>query len=443
MEKKHKFAYNDIDQPWQPISDDESAEDDSHEIVLKVEESVSVQPLVKDEVKETSQSPVLVADPAPAVTPVIKAEETPAAQVTKAEEVPAVTVTKAEETPAVTAIKAEESPAVSVTNAEEAPALTAIKAEETPATTVTATEEIPSESVTKTEEAPSATVTKSEETLVITVTKAEESPAVVVPKAEETLLVAPVVEAEKEPQVADAISETVATVAEDQVAATTTHEKLLADLEDDNVPATTTQEKLLAAADDVEGSGQSDPAADVETSVTIGQANNEPIEDSSTFSVLKVDSDDEESATKVAQIDVTEGSADAAVQLPSDSVTNADEGSGGQSDSADLGSGQPLSDIIANDEGSGAADISEGSGLGDELIKEIIDHTIQPEISNDESSTGTHSDLHLSDDLANDSSSSTTEPPTTAGWKDGEDENKEVKSTDTPTADEVHDYRLV
>ncbi|EFX74194.1 hypothetical protein DAPPUDRAFT_226869 [Daphnia pulex] len=134
-----------------------------------------------------------------------------------------------------------------------------------------------------------------------------------------------------------------------------------------------------------------------------------------------------------------QGSADAAAVQPalsSDSVTSADEGSG-QSDSADLGSGQPLSDIIANDEGSGAADISEGSGLGDELIKEIIDHTIQPEISNDESSTGTHSDLHLSDDLANDSSSSTTEPPTTAGWKDGEDENKEVKSTDTPTADEV------
>jgi hypothetical protein len=461
LEKKHKFAYNDIDQPWQPISDNDSDEDDSHEIVLKVEESVSVQPLVKDEVKKTSQSPVLVADPAP-VAPVIKAEETPAAQVTKAEEVPAVTVTKAEETPvatvtkaeeapavdvtkaeetpAITAIKAEESPAVSVTNAEEAPAITAIKAEETPATTVTAVEEIPSESVTKTEEAPSVTVSKSEETLVITVTKAEESPAVVVTKAEETLLVAPVAEAEKEPQVADAISETVATVAEDEVAATTTHEKLLADLEDDSVPATTTQEKLLAAAaDEVEGSGQSDPAADVE-SVTIGQANNEPIEDS-TFSVLH------ESATNVAQIDVTEGSTDAAaVQLQSDSVTiNADEGSG-QSDSADIGSGQFLSNIgkiFADDEGSGAADISEGSGLGDELIKEIIDHTIQPEISNDaESSTGTHSDLHLSDDLANDSSSSTTEPPTTAGWKDGEDENKEVKSTDTPTADEVHDFRL-
>ncbi|XP_046462214.1 fibrous sheath CABYR-binding protein-like [Daphnia pulex] len=438
LEKKHKFAYNDIDQPWQPISDDESAEDDSHEIVLKVEESVSVQPLVKDEVKQTSQSPVLVADPAP-VAPVIKAEETPAAQVTKAEEVPAITATKAEETPVATVTKAEEAPAVDVTKAEETPAVTAIKAEETPATTVTAVEEIPSESVTKTEEAPSVTVSKSEETLVITVTKAEESPAVVVTKAEETLLVAPVAEAEKEPQVADAISETVATVAEDEVAATTTHEKLLADLEDDNVPATTTQEKLLAAAaDEVEGSGQSDPAADVE-SVTIGQANNEPIEDSTTFSVLKIDSDDEESATKVAQIDVTEGSADAAaVQLLSDSVTiNADEGSG-QSDSADIGSGQFLSHIIANDEGSGAADISEGSGLGVELIKEI-DHTIQPEISNDaESSTGTHlSDLHLSDDLANDSSSSTTEPPTTAGWKDGEDENKEVKSTDTPTADEV------
>ncbi|XP_046656224.1 fibrous sheath CABYR-binding protein-like isoform X2 [Daphnia pulicaria] len=434
LEKKHKFAYNDIDQPWQPISDNDSDEDDSHEIVLKVEESVSVQPLVKDEVKKTSQSPVLVADPAP-VAPVIKAEETPAAQVTKAEEVSAVTVTKAEETPVATVTKAEEAPAVDVTKAEETPAITAIKAEETPATTVTAVEEIPSESVTKTEEAPSVTVSKSEETLVITVTKAEESPAVVVTKAEDTLLVAPVAEAEKAPQVADAISETVATVAEDEVAATTTHEKLLADLEDDSVPATTTQEKLLAAAaDEVEGSGQSDPAADVE-SVTIGQANNEPIEDS-TFSVLH------ESATNVAQIDVTEGSTDAAaVQLQSDSVTiNADEGSG-QSDSADIGSGQFLSNIgkiFADDEGSGAADISEGSGLGDELIKEIIDHTIQPEISNDaESSTGTHSDLHLSDDLANDSSSSTTEPPTTAGWKDGEDENKEVKSTDTPTADEV------
>ncbi len=431
MEKKHKFAYNDIDQPWQPISDDSSEEDDSHEIVLKLEESVSVQPLVKDEVKETSQSPVLVADQAPAA-PVIKTEETPAAQATKAEETPAVSVTKAEEVPAVTVTKAEEAPAVVVTKAEETPAVTAIKAEETPADTVTAAEEIPSVSVTKTEEAPSVTVTKSEETLVITVTKAEKTPAVVVTKAEESLLVAPVIEAEKEQQVADAISESVATVAEDEVAATTTHEKLLADIED-NVPETTTQEKLLAAADEVEGSGQSDPVADVE-SVTIGQAN-EPIEDS-TFSILKVDSDDEESATKVAQIDVTEGSAAALQPALSDSVTNADEGSGQPlSDSADLGSGQPLSDIIVNDEGSGAADISEGSGLGEELIKEI-DHTIQPEISNDESSTGTHSDLHLSDDHANDSSSSTTEPPTTAGWKDGGGE-KEVKSTDTPTADEV------
>ncbi len=372
MEKKHKFAYNDIDQPWQPISDDDSDEDDSHEIVLKPENSVSVQPLVKDDVKLTSQSPVVLTDQAP-VTPVIKAEETPAVPVTKAEEIPVVPVIKAEETPAVPVIKTEETPVVPV-----------IKTEETPAVT----------------------------------------------------------EAGKEQQVADAISEIVAAVAEDEVA-TTTHEKLLtsSDIEDD-VPATTTHEKLLGVADEVEGSGQSDAAVAEEESVTVIHSN-EPIEDS-TFSALKTDLD-VESVTKVTDdSDVNEGSG----QPLSDSVTNsADEGSGGQplsdsadegsgqllSDSADEGSGQPQIENAFADEGSGAADSNtEGSGLVDDLIKEI-DHTIQPEISNEESSTGTHFDLHLKDALAFDSPSATTEFLTT----DDVLNEKEVKSTDIPTADEV------
>jgi hypothetical protein len=372
LEKKHKFAYNDIDQPWQPISDDDSDEDDSHEIVLKPENSVSVQPLVKDDVKLTSQSPVVLTDQAP-VTPVIKAEETPAVPVTKAEEIPVVPVIKAEETPAVPVIKTEETPVVPV-----------IKTEETPAVT----------------------------------------------------------EAGKEQQVADAISEIVAAVAEDEVA-TTTHEKLLtsSDIEDD-VPATTTHEKLLGVADEVEGSGQSDAAVAEEESVTVIHSN-EPIEDS-TFSALKTDLD-VESVTKVTDdSDVNEGSG----QPLSDSVTNsADEGSGGQplsdsadegsgqllSDSADEGSGQPQIENAFADEGSGAADSNtEGSGLVDDLIKEI-DHTIQPEISNEESSTGTHFDLHLKDALAFDSPSATTEFLTT----DDVLNEKEVKSTDIPTADEV------
>lgn len=374
MEKKHKFAYNDIDQPWQPISDDDSDEDDSHEIVLKPENSVSVQPLVKDDVKLTSQSPVVLANQAP-VTPVIKAEETPAVPVIKAEETPVVPVTKAEDTPAVPVIKTEETPAVLVTETEETPTLPVTKAEEVP-------------------------------------------------------VVAPVTEAGKEQQVADAISEIVAAVAEDEVA-TTTHEKLLtsSDIEDD-VPATTTHEKLLGVADEVEGSGQSDAAVAEEESVTVIHSN-EPIEDS-TFSALKTDLD-VESVTKVADdSDVNEGSG----QPLSDSVTNsADEGSGGQplSDSADEGSGQPQIENAFADEGSGAADSNtEGSGLVDDLIKEI-DHTIQPEISNEESSTGTHFDLHLKDALAFDSPSATTEFLTT----DDVLNEKEVKSTDIPTADEV------
>ena len=347
MEKKHKFAYNDIDQPWQPISDGDSAEDDSHEIVLKQNDFVSVQPLVKDEVKQVSESPVVVADETP-VTPVVKAEDTPAVPITK---------------------------------------------------------------------------------------------------AEEALVVAPVVEAEKEQQVADAISLIVTAVAEDEVA-TTTHEKLLADIEDivpatttneklladieDNVPATTTHEKLLGVADEVEGSGQSDPVVEQE-SVTISQPN-EPVEDS-TFSAFKTDLV-EESVTKVAdESDTNEGSG----QLLSDSADegsgqplsdSADEGSGQPlKDFAGEGSGQPLADIPSSDEGSGAADTTEESGLAGELIKEI-EHTIQPEISNEESSTGTHSDVHLKDDLAFDSLT-TTESSTT----DLVDE-KEVKSTDTPTADD-------
>ena len=396
LEKKHKFAYNDIDQPWQPISDDDSAEDDSHEIVLKPENFVSVQPLVKDDVKLTSQSPVVLADQAP-VTPVIKAEETPVVPVIKAEEIPAVPVIQAEEIPVVPVITTEETPAVLATKTEEIPA--------------------------------------------VSVTETEETPAVPVTKAEEVSVVALVTEAGKEQQVADAISEIVAAVAEDEVA-TTTHEKLLtSDIEDD-VPATTTHEKLLEVADEVEGSGQSDAAVAEKESVTVIHSN-EPIEDS-TFSALKTDLD-VESVTKVADdSDANEGSG----QPLSDSVTNsADEGSGGQplSDSADEGSGQLLSDStdegsgqphIENafaDEGSGAADSfnAEGSGLVDELIKEI-DHTIQPEISNEESSTGTHFDLHLKDALAFDSPSATTEYLTTDVLN-----VKEVKSTDIPTADEV------
>ena len=69
--------------------------------------------------------------------------------------------------------------------------------------------------------------------------------------------------------------------------------------------------------------------------------------------------------------------------------------------------------------------------IENKLIKEI-DHTIQPEISNEESSTGTHFDLHLKDALAFDSPSATTEYLTTDVLN-----VKEVKSTDIPTADEV------
>jgi hypothetical protein len=354
------------------------------------------------------------------ITPVIKAEEIPAVPVTKAEEIPAVPVIQTEEPPVVPVIKTEEIPAVPV-----------IKAEETPVVPVITTEETPAVLATKTEETPAVSVTETEETPAVPVTKAEEVP-----------VVAPVTEAGKEQQVADAISEIVAAVAEDEVA-TTTHEKLLtsSDIEDD-VPATTTHEKLLGVADEVEGSGQSDAAVAEEESVTVIHSN-EPIEDS-TFSALKTDLD-VESVTKVTDdSDVNEGSG----QPLSDSVTNsADEGSGGQplsdsadegsgqllSDSADEGSGQPQIENAFADEGSGAADSNtEGSGLVDDLIKEI-DHTIQPEISNEESSTGTHFDLHLKDALAFDSPSATTEFLTT----DDVLNEKEVKSTDIPTADEV------
>lgn len=53
LEKKHKIAYNDIDQPWTPISDDSQ---DSDEFVLSQDDFTSARPHVSDS-QITSQAP--------------------------------------------------------------------------------------------------------------------------------------------------------------------------------------------------------------------------------------------------------------------------------------------------------------------------------------------------------------------------------------------------
>ncbi|KAI9559647.1 hypothetical protein GHT06_013652 [Daphnia sinensis] len=314
LEKKHKFAYNDIDQPWQPIAGDDSVE--SHEIILQQDDFVSVKPVVRDTKHQTTETPVIAADAA--VVPVTEAQS----QVVTLTDV----VADVEATTTQEKILADP-----VDNAE-------------PATTT-----------------------------------------------QEKLL---------------------ADVEDDAVSVTTTHEKLLADAEDDAVSVTTTHEKLLA--DEV--LGQSDTATEQDVA-TISPVN-EPVEESTTLSVLKV-ALIEESLVKVAQVE--------------------------ESDISE-GSGRPLIDSTNADEGSGAAEVfkidaAEGSGSTDELFKEI-QTTIQPEISNDEVATETESTLLLNNDgLAGDETdlAITTEAADTklAATVEQQLDEKEVKPTDSPSADEA------
>uniref|UniRef100_A0A0P5RYD0 Uncharacterized protein n=1 Tax=Daphnia magna TaxID=35525 RepID=A0A0P5RYD0_9CRUS len=306
LEKKHKFAYNDIDQPWQPISGDDSVENDSHEFILQGDDFVSVKPVVRDTKHQASEAPVVAADEA--VVPVTEAQ----------------------------------SQAVTLTD-----------------------------------------VVADVEDAVAEVTTTQEK-----------ILADPV---------------------DNAVPATTTHEKLLADAEDDGLSVTTTHEKLLA--DEVLGQSETATEQDVATLSPV----NEPVEESTTLSVLKV-ALIEESLVKVAQVEDSEVSE---------------------------GSGQPLIDSTNNDEGSGAAEVfkfdaAEGSGSTDELFKEI-QTTIQPEISNDEVATETESTLLLNNDgLAGDDLAITTEAVDTklAAIVEQQLGEKEVKPTDSPSADEAEQTEI-
>lgn len=311
LEKKHKFAYNDIDQPWQSVSSDDSLENDSHEFILKEEVLISVKPVVRDTKHQTSESSVVDK----AIVPVIEAA-------------------------------------------------------------------------------------KQQDQAVVAVTEEAKQQAV-------------------------AVTDIVADVEDAIVEATTTQEKILAEVEE-NVPATTTQEKLLAVAEDDDLSvtttqenlladkvlDESEPVTEQEIATIVPA--NEPVEDSTALPVVKVELV-EESLVKVAQVEISEGS------------------------------DQQLIDSTNADEGSDAAEVFkldvEGSGSTAELVKEI-QTTIQPEISNDEAATGTESTLLLNKDvLAGDETdlTITTELADTklATTDEEQLDEKEVKSTDSPSADEV------
>lgn len=71
LEKKHKFIYNDIDQPWLPVHSEESQESD--EFVLSIDIlSSSLAPTVQ---QVTSQSPVSISPITTTITPLIETEK--------------------------------------------------------------------------------------------------------------------------------------------------------------------------------------------------------------------------------------------------------------------------------------------------------------------------------------------------------------------------------
>ena len=73
LEKKHKFIYNDIDQPWLPVHSEESQESDEFVLSIGADNlSSSLAPTVQ---QVTSQSPVSISTITTTITPLIETEK--------------------------------------------------------------------------------------------------------------------------------------------------------------------------------------------------------------------------------------------------------------------------------------------------------------------------------------------------------------------------------
>ncbi len=224
MEKKHKLTYNDIDEPWQPLSDD------SVEFVLTREDFSSARPLIS--VERTSQAPIVEIVP---IAPVQTEKEKVVEVVAVADEA-VVPVTEAQE--------------------KQQAADTVAEDEIVPVTEFQVKQQVADET--------DAPVTETHQEKPLADTK----------------------DAIHTPEIVSDESSTQVAVEDDSVAPVTeTQEKPLADTltEDDVVPVTETQVKLLS--DLAEGSGQSETATEQEVITLI---HHEPAEDTTESTVTEL-----------------------------------------------------------------------------------------------------------------------------------------------------------